>query len=113
VLVLVDADTMRLEIDLGLDIRHRVTVRLAGVDAPELRTEAGKAARAYTQQWLYEATGTDVLTSPVAVLVRTHKDRREKYGRYLADVFSPQGERSLSLDLIAAGHAVPYDGGAR
>jgi len=54
-----------------------------------------------------------VLTSPVAVLVRTHKDRREKYGRYLADVFSPQGERSLSLDLIAAGHAVPYDGGAR
>jgi len=54
-----------------------------------------------------------VLTSPAALVVRTHKDKREKYGRYLADVFSPAGDRCLNLDLITAGHAVPYEGGPR
>jgi len=109
----VDADTLRLEVDLGLDVRHRLVVRLAGVDAPEMATEAGKAARTYTRQWLYEVGVVDTASGEVAVVIRTHKDKREKYGRYLADVFSVVGDRSLNLDLVTAGHARPYEGGPR
>lgn len=114
VLAVVDADTLRLEVDLGLDIRHRLTVRLAGVDAPELATDAGKAALQFTRSWLAAhalVPGVHATENAFELIVRTHKDKREKYGRYLADVFA--GEHCLNLDLVNAGHARPYDGGPR
>jgi endonuclease YncB( thermonuclease family) len=40
--------------------------------------------------------------------VRTQKDKREKYGRYLATVLS--GTEDLGQALIDAGLALPYDG---
>ncbi|MFE6939542.1 hypothetical protein [Streptomyces chartreusis] len=42
-----------------------------------------------------------------ALVVRTHC--REKYGRWLATLLSADGAR-LNIDLLTAGHAVPYDG---
>jgi endonuclease YncB( thermonuclease family) len=81
-----------------------------------LRTAEGKAARQFAEGWLNTHAlipGIHVTESGWDVLVRTHKDRREKYGRYLADVFALTGDQSLNLDLLSAGHAVPYDGGKR
>jgi micrococcal nuclease len=91
----VDGDTYWLDIDLGLDIHARFSCRLNGVNCPENSTEAGQEATAWVQQVL-----------PPKFPIRTIKDRKEKYGRYLVDVY-PQGydEPSLAERLIAMGHA--------
>jgi micrococcal nuclease len=92
----VDGDTMHLSIDLGLDVAIATTVRLSGVDTPEMNTPEGRAAKIYTQDWVAALGGT--------VIVCTIKDKREKYGRYLAELLAPDGT-SLNQDLLASGHA--------
>jgi endonuclease YncB( thermonuclease family) len=96
----VDGDTLHAELDLGLDVRLRLTLRLANIDAPELPTPEGKAARA----WLQENLGVEWFT------VRTVKDRKEKYGRYLGVLLveDPKGARNLNAEMIALGLARPY-----
>lgn len=102
----VDGDTLHLDVDLGCDITVAMTVRLFGVNAPEHGTPEGDAATAFVRSWV--ATWG---ASPFRL--RTVKDKREKYGRYLADLLTYDAEPSLCEALLAAGHAVPYDGGAR
>ena len=68
----VDGDTLRVDIDLGLHIwAHDQRIRLADVNAPELPTPDGVAAREALMQRL--AAGVPGLTI-------TGKD---KYGRWL------------------------------
>jgi len=96
ILRVVDGDTVHAEVDLGLDIRVRVTLRLAGINAPEIGTPEGIAAKA----WLVDQLGSGSL------VVRTVKDRREKFGRYLATLLVDG--RDLNQAMIDAGHAVAY-----
>jgi micrococcal nuclease len=103
----VDADTLHLEVDLGLDCRLRLTVRLAGINAPELSTAEGKEAAAFVDAWLVENAPDGM------VLLRTVKDTREKYGRYLGVLFplailDGASVTDLSAALLSAGRAVVY-----
>ena len=93
----VDGDTVWLDVDLGFEIRRREDFRLYGINAPELSTPEGKAAAA----WL-----TAKLPPGQVVTVQTLKDKREKYGRYLAAIVL--GDVNLNAALVDAGHAVPY-----
>lgn len=103
VLRVVDADTLHLDVDLGLDVSARITARIVGVNAPELRTVEGVDAARFVSAWLAAAA------DPAGwVTVSTVKDRREKYGRYLADVTATDGT-TLAAALLAAGHAVAYN----
>lgn len=98
----VDGDTLDLMVDLGFDVHVLVRVRLAGVNAPERGTVQGAAARAFVVDWCAGAGRW--------VSVQTSKaGAREKYGRWLAEVFAEDG-RGLVADLLAAGHAVAWDG---
>jgi endonuclease YncB( thermonuclease family) len=103
-LAVVDGDTMHLDVDLGCDIHDRLTVRLAHVNAPERNTPAGQQAIDYVTAWF--------AVNP-ALTIRTTKDRKEKYGRYLAEVRGDPTKPSLNSMLLNDGHAVPYEGGAR
>lgn len=95
VLRVIDADTYDVEVDVGFRLTTRLPLRLAFVDAPEARTAAGDAATA----WVRELFGT----LPRPVVVRTYKPT-DSFGRYLAELFLPDG-RSLADELLAAGHA--------
>jgi len=104
VVKVVDADTVRMSVDMGFDAHLNLTFRLAGINAPEMSTPEGKAAT----EWLRERlpVGKDVY-------VRTVKDRREKYGRYLCYIFetrfgSPNEDAAVNTALVEAGHAVEY-----
>ena len=109
----VDGDTVDLIIDLGFDTFRHERFRLYGIDAPEMRTKAGKEAKA----WLWEA-----LQPLEAIYVQTiqleTKAKRDKYGRFLAvlygDLSNIQASRliktlispvSINAQMIAEGHA--------
>ncbi len=101
----IDGDTVEAEIDLGFHVTITVTLRLAGINAPETRgTERprGLAAKRYLESQL-----DDLIGDTRALTVRTRKDVTEKYGRYLADLIA--GDVNLNLALVAAGHAVPAE----
>jgi micrococcal nuclease len=99
----VDGDTLDVVIHLGFNIDLAQRIRLLGINCPEHGTPEGDAATAYTRAWIAEH-GPDFV-------VRTVLDKREKYGRTLGVLMA--GARTLNDDLVAAGHAVPYDGGRR
>lgn len=99
-----DGDTVRLDIDLGLDVWVRnVPCRVNGIDCPEMKTKAGKEARAFAKE---------IFPVGTKVMVKTLKDKREKYGRWLVEITLPNGESYASM-LVAAGHAKVYFGGKR
>ncbi len=97
-----DGDTCTVDIDLGLGVWVRgEKLRLHRINAPELTgTDRAKGQRA-----------RDHLKSLVEgkdVLLQTIKDRREKYGRYLAEIWLEEpGAPALNVNdaLVAAGHA--------
>lgn len=97
VLRVVDGDTVWAEVDLGFDVRRRDSFRLYGINAPELGTPEGVRAK----NWLLARLPVDT-----AVRITTMKDKREKFGRYLATIYL--GELDVNLALLTEGHAVPY-----
>jgi micrococcal nuclease len=99
-----DGDTITLDVDLGFgNWMHDVKLRLygpsptanMGLNAPELPTAEGKAARDFLASLL-----------PVGSRVQlfTVKDRKEKYGRYLAVIYDQDG-RNINNRMIDSGHA--------
>jgi micrococcal nuclease len=99
----VDGDTLYVDAELGCDVRLRMTVRLYGLNCPEKNTDAGKAAKVFVENWF-----GDFVARQVPLVIRTVKDKKEKYGRYLADLLPEDGSPSLCQALLESGHAVPY-----
>jgi endonuclease YncB( thermonuclease family) len=95
----VDGDTFHVGIDLGLDIATFQTVRFAGLNAPEMSTPEGKEVKAWVETWLAEHCPNG------RFILRTVKDHREKYGRYLGTIVAPDGA-VLNDDLLSTGRAV-------
>ncbi|MGW2223744.1 thermonuclease family protein, partial [Nonomuraea sp. NPDC001684] len=93
----VDGDTLDLAVDLGFGISTKIRARLAGVYAPELGTPEGEDAAAFTRAWVAE--------HGPGFLARTFRDRKERYGRYLATLTPAGGGQALGEALVAAGHA--------
>lgn len=95
----IDGDTVDFDIDLGLRVYTVARCRLYGINAPELSTEAGKLSRT----WLGEK-----LPVGSRAIIRTLKDKTEKYGRWLAII--TVGDECLNESAIEAGMAVRWDG---
>ena len=110
----IDADTIDVLIDLGFGVHTMQRLRLYGIDAPEMRSEAGKIAKEYVKSVLLGADAS------MFVYVRTIKDKKDKYGRKLAVVYWCESDlihygyeskiemMSLSLNwqIVQNGHAV-------
>jgi micrococcal nuclease len=94
----IDGDTVVIDIDLGCDVWMRnAHCRLAGINAPEIRGE-----QAYDGVRAKEFLDFIVHTTK-PVVIRTHKDRREKYGRWLVELW--QDGVSLNQRMLENGHA--------
>lgn len=108
----IDGDTLDLEVSLGLHDYRVERVRLLHVDTPETRgvpdRAPGLAALSFTAAWL---KGPPWPTSDFPLVVQTVKT--DSFGRFLADVWRETDGANLSDDLLAAGHAVAYEGGQR
>lgn len=103
----VDGDTVMVSIDLGFDHlissedfdgRPRLACRIHGINAPELRTDAGKAALVFAAGLL-----------PVGTRVTVMSFGWDKYGgRFDGSITLPDGS-DFGQRMLAAGQAVPYN----
>lgn len=95
-----DGDTIWLEIDLGFGHLYKIgSCRLSFIDAPEMRgetLEAGRASRDHLRSLLSDLGW---------FTVKTYKDTKGKYGRYIVQLFLPDGQ-SLNQKMVEDGHAV-------
>ena len=110
----VDGDTVDLLLDLGCDVHLKIRVRLYGLNTPEIHGiakdskeyRAGMAAKNFLEQMIKDRQ----------LIIKTYKDRREKYGRYLAEIWLHEDypdKPSVNQRLLDGGYAVPYFGGKR
>ena len=98
---IIDGDTLKVRFDLGFNVEARDTLRLRGIDCPEMSTKEGQSAKIFVQSYIKES---DV------ILVRS--SRSDKYARYLADIFIQRdGEDDIFLNnlLLEKGHAVRWE----
>lgn len=101
VLTVHDGDTVTLDIDLGFDVHVHHPVRLVGINAPELSTPEGKAARTYI---------VSLLPVGQRVTVATAKGQWDKYGRYLGTITCPGATESVNQSMVDTAHAKAWDG---
>jgi len=109
VIRVIDGDTIVVLRDLGTHKYDVIKLRLAGVDAPELRPRVGTPAERSAEK-LLAAAATDrlcQLCEHQEVIIRTEKTG--KYGRWLAHIFVPGSEtQTANQVLLDEGHAVVY-----
>jgi endonuclease YncB( thermonuclease family) len=120
IMKVVDGDTVHAVWDFGGETYRLVTLRLEGINAPEMSTPEGHTSRdALTQQIIdHGLSSLDVSTSVGEAFsdkvlwlnMRTHKDKREKYGRYLATLYSQDWQTNINEWMVENEFAVPYDG---
>jgi endonuclease YncB( thermonuclease family) len=96
VLRVVDGDTCELALDLGWHIGYRTRARVARINAPELYSAEGIAARDYARTLL-----------PPETVVTFVSHSLDKYGRPLGDIRLDDG-RDFGALMLTAGHAQPY-----
>lgn len=95
---IVDGDSVKLAV-----LFEAGTMRVGGIDAPELNTAAGKRSKQFAEAVL-----------PVGrVLLARIAPKREKFGRILGDLCLPDGDW-LAETLVRNGYAKgDYHGGKR
>ncbi|HBX69881.1 MAG TPA: nuclease [Chloroflexi bacterium] len=99
-----DGDTCTVDIDLGLNTWVRgEKLRLYRINAPELRGSErpeGLKSRDFLRE---QIDGKNVI-------IQTIKDQREKYGRFLAEIWLPNGETDpINInDLLVANDFAVY-----
>ena len=101
---IVDGDTVDVVIDLGFDIHYSSRVRLYGIDPPESRTrnKDEKVRGLMSKKYL-----TDAL-SKGQVVIKTHKDKKGKFGRVLGEMYV--ADKNINLMMVDDNLAVKYKG---
>ena len=105
VMRVIDGDTVDLKVDLGFRTFKEDRFRLMGINAPDNENPDGKKA----------ATLHLLSLIPLGsnVFIITDKNRTEKYGRWLATIWTPGILASVNRLMINDGHAQLYVGGPR
>jgi micrococcal nuclease len=97
-----DGDTITVDIDLGMDVWFKgQKIRLYGIDAPEVRGKE-RASGLISRDWLRDKIlGKEIL-------LKTIKDEKGKYGRWLANVFVEEDSEYVNVNtlLVTNGYAV-------
>lgn len=99
-----DGDTMIVVIDLGFGVYKTEKLRLAFIDAPEIRGDEHDAG-IISRDWL-RVKMQDAIDNKKNITIKTFKDRKGKYGRYIAEIFID--EISINKQMIEEGYAIAY-----
>ncbi|MCP4507044.1 MAG: thermonuclease family protein [Fuerstiella sp.] len=90
---------MTVEVDLGFDVSTTQKLRLYGINAWEVRGDE-RPQGLIARDWFREQV-------PIGstIYLKTQKDKRGKYGRYLATVYDDLDSQALNHRLVELGHA--------
>jgi len=95
-----DGDTITADIDLGFGIiLKKQKIRLLGINTPEVRGPEradGILSRNALRQRILDKQ----------VIIRTSKDKKGKYGRWLGEVYVE--DENINQWLITEGYAIKY-----
>ena len=104
----IDGDTIELLVDLGFYVKLKIRARLAYINTPEIHGrkakkgtseyEKGIEAKKFVEQWFRNHNNQ--------CLICSHK--QGNYGRWLAEIYSPDLTECLNLELIKYGLAKLY-----
>ncbi len=86
----VDGDTLHVTLDLGFKIRHKEILRLGKINAPELKTDAGKKSCEALKK---------ILQDVPFLIIKTNKT--DIYGRYIAEVFFDEAKQENDAQKVA------------
>ena len=110
VLKVVDGDTIDVMVDLGMGVHRKERLRFSRVNAWETRGEHREKGL------LAKARVADLLPLGERIIIKTKKDKRGKFGRYLAEIIIPvnhwrdiKEDTNLNDLLLKEGHAVLYN----
>lgn len=100
----IDGDTIEADVDLGFRIKQRQVIRLAGIDAPELRSKDA-AEREWAKESKEALEKILIAWQPSEVLM--HSTGLDKYGRSLAFIWVNYGDGWGDVNgwMIQLGHA--------
>lgn len=95
-----DGDSITADIDLGFGVllKHQ-KIRLLGINTPEISGEE-RPAGIIARDWLRE----NILYKKV--IIKTYLDKKEKYGRWLAEVYID--DMYINETLVQQGLATVY-----
>lgn len=100
-----DGDTLTADVDCGFGIwLNKQHFRLYGINTPEMKGPTKEKA----------TVARDVLRNLVngkEITIRTHKDVKEKYGRFLAEVYAKdEAGQDLYINdwMVKQGYAIPF-----
>lgn len=96
-----DGDTVTAIVDLGFHTQIEIKVRLFGINAPELKGETKNEGLKSKNRVI------DLILNKVVTL-KTHKDKQEKYGRWLAEIYLPNQTKSINNLLVEEKLAIPF-----
>lgn len=92
-----DGDTVTIDVMLGFGVEYKnQTVRLSRINAPEVRgisRGVGLLSRDYLRD----------LILGKQVVIQTEKDKKGKYGRYLAEIIL--ADENINDAMVTSGHA--------
>jgi endonuclease YncB( thermonuclease family) len=128
---IVDGDTFNVELDMGLNIRYLATVRILGIDTPELHSKnplevaAAKTASICVDNWIMARKPPLGGTRGAGLVV--YSKEWEKYGRILGDLMTQRAydrrddpearvvyaNEALSTWMLKNGLARAYSGDAK
>lgn len=97
-----DGDTITVNIDLGFNTWiFKEKIRLNRINAPEIKGSSKKKgieSRNFLQN----------LILGKEILIETIKDKKEKYGRYLGEVYLKTGSETINVNdkMVQSGFAV-------
>lgn len=95
VIKVVDGDTLKLNIDLGLRIMWAGNCRLANINAPEMSTDQGPVSKAFLEN-----------LCPVGSEYVIQSEGLDKYGRPIVTIYK-EG-KTINEMLLKANMAVNY-----
>jgi len=98
-----DGDTITVSISLGFNITTKQTFRLANIDTPEIKGDE-RHDGLISRDWLRERLSKAMENN--GIVIKTYKDTKGKYGRYIAEIFVDGV--NINKQLLAEGLASVY-----
>jgi micrococcal nuclease len=94
-----DGDTISVEVDLGFQIKFTDKIRFYGINAPELKIkDVNNKMQINPEGMKTLAVVNDFIKAGDTIVIETIKDKKEKFGRYLANIYVTKNDEQIFLN---------------